>query len=198
MGAVLVCLLVVAGSGFRVWQVARVDDRSPADVIVVLGAAQYNGEPSEVFQSRLAHAKSLYDDGVAEQIMTTGGKHDADVYTEAEAGERWLVAQGVPEEATIAVGEGADTLGSVEAAGDQMRALDLESAVLVSDPWHAQRALTMASDAGIDAWSSPTRSGPVVQTRDIQLRYIWRETKALLYYRVSKLPVDDVVGEGLG
>jgi hypothetical protein len=42
----------------------------------------------------------------------------------------------------------------------------------------------MAHDSGIAAVASPTRSGPVVRTRETEIRYIARETGALLYYRV--------------
>src|SRR5438067_2299461 len=108
-------LLVVGGTAFRVWQVARDDTREHADVIVVLGAAQYNGRPSEIFQARLAKAKQLYDDGVASTIVTAGGKKAEDNFTEAEAGALWLQKRGVPVSATLAVGEGSDTLRSMRA-----------------------------------------------------------------------------------
>ena len=56
---VLMALIVVGGTAVRVWQVARIDDYSPADAIVVLGAAQYSGTPSTVFEARLSQAASL-------------------------------------------------------------------------------------------------------------------------------------------
>lgn len=198
VGGILVGLVLVTGTAFRIWQVARVDDRSPADLIVVLGAAQYNGTPSDIFRWRLEHARDLYQEGVAKHIVTTGGSRDGDAFTEAEAGARWLERHGVPQSATIAIGQGADTLGSIEAAGVAARERGLESAVVVSDPWHSLRARTMAKDAGLDAWTSPTRSGPAVMTRETQVRYIWRETKALLFYRVARASADEVGSTGLG
>jgi uncharacterized SAM-binding protein YcdF (DUF218 family) len=71
------------------------------------------------------------------------------------------------------------------------------TAVLVSDPWHMYRSETMAMDSGIDAWTSPTHSGPAVQTRQTQAEYIARETAAMLYYRATNAPADDI-GTGLG
>lgn len=197
-GTVLIALLVVGGTAFRVWQVARVDDREPADVIVVLGAAQYNGTPSPVFEARLEHAKRLYEDDVAGQIVTSGGSAAGDDFTEAEAGTRWLVENGVPVSRTVTVGEGNDTLGSLQAVADAVQARGWRTAVIVSDPWHSLRAKTMANDAGLDAWSSPTHSGPIVQTRERQAKYIYRETGALLFYRLFKTPADDIGGTGLG
>lgn len=192
VGVLLVGALVVGGTGFRVWQVARVDDRTTADVVLVLGAAQYDGRPSQVLEARLRKARNLYEAGVAEHIVTTGGRQPGDEYTEAEAGALWLIEQGVPEDAVIAVGEGNDTLGSVRAAADVVTGRGWRTAVIVSDPWHSLRARTMAADLGLEAWTSPTHSGPIVQTRQTQIRYIIRETAALLYYRATRASADGI------
>lgn len=197
-GAVLVLGLVIGGTAFRVWQVARDDDRDKADVIVVLGAAQYNGKPSPIFQARLKHAQQLYEAGVAKVIVTAGGNRAGDNYTEASAGANWLVEQGVPQASTLAVGEGRDTLGSLRAVAAEVAKRGWHTAVLVSDPWHSLRARTMADDVGMDAWTSPTHSGPIVQTRQTQANYILRETGALLFYRLTRTPADDIGGTGLG
>lgn len=190
VGAVLVAVFLVGGTALRVWYVARADDRRAADAVVVLGAAQYDGEPSSVLAARLRHAQALYDDGLAPRIVTTGGSRAGDAYTEAEAGRRYLISRGVPPSAVVAVGEGSDTLGSLRAAGALAERDGWSSALVVSDPWHSLRARTMARDSGLQAWTSPTRSGPVVQTRETQARYIVRETAALLFYTVTRAPVD--------
>jgi len=192
LGVLLVGALVVGGTGFRVWQVARGDDRTTADVVLVLGAAQYAGTPSKVLEARLKHAKTLYDEGVAPYIVTTGGNQPGDTYTEASAGVRWLTEHGVPEDHVIPIGEGNDTLGSLEAAASEIHSRGWRSVVIVSDPWHSLRARTMAADVGLDAWTSPTHSGPIVQTRQTQVRYIMYETAALLYYRATRAPADGI------
>lgn len=195
IGALLMVVAVVGTTALRVWQVARIDDQQPADAVVVLGAAQYNGEPSAILASRLRHAADLYSDGVAPRIVTVGGSQNGDRYTEAEASRDYLVDRGVPASAVVMVPEGADTLRSLEAVAARAQEQGWESALLVSDPWHSLRARTMARDAGLEAWTSPTRSGPVVQTRETQLRYIYRETGALLFYELTHAAVDTATGE---
>lgn len=190
LGAVLIGLLVVGGTAFRVWQVARIDDRRPVDAVVVLGAAQYDGEPSSIFAARLRHAQQLYEDGMAPRIVTTGGGRAGDAYTEAAAGRRYLVARGVPASDVVAVPVGSDTLGSLEAVAARAKQDGWNSVLVVSDPWHSLRARQMARDSGLSAWASPTRSGPVVQARETQVRYIVRETGAMLYYRLTHASVD--------
>ena len=197
IAAVAVLVLIVFGTAFRIWQYGRVDDRAHADVIVVLGAAQYDGDPSAILQARLNHAKTLYDQGVAKEIVTVGGRKPTDRFTEAEAGDRYLATNGVPASRITEVNTGNDTLTSLQAVAAVLKKHGWNTAVLVSDPWHMFRSKTMAIASGIDAWTSPTHSGPAVQTRSTQLRYILRETAALLYYRVTKAPADDV-GTGIG
>ncbi|HEX3781403.1 MAG TPA: YdcF family protein [Pseudonocardiaceae bacterium] len=197
LGLVVVAILVVGGTAFRIWQFGRVDDRNHADVILVLGAAQYDGDPSSVLQARLNQAMDLYDEGVAGQIVTVGGRQPKDRFTEAEAGDRYLTDRGIPAGRVIEVNSGNDTLTSLRAASAMMAGHGWHSAVLVSDPWHMFRSKRMALDSGIQAWTSPTHTGPAVQTRKVEAEYIVRETAATIYYRLTKAPADDI-GIGIG
>lgn len=165
-----------------VWYTARQDDRAATDAIVVLGASQYNGVPSPVFEARLRHAQVLYLDGVAPMIVTVGGKQPGDNYTEAAAGRNWLIEVGIPSDRVIAVEEGSDTLQSIRAVSTVFADNGWDEATLVSDPWHSLRSKVMASDHGIDSGTSPSRSGPAVIERRTQLWYITRETASLWYY----------------
>ncbi|SNS82329.1 Uncharacterized SAM-binding protein YcdF, DUF218 family [Rhodococcoides kyotonense] len=190
LGVVLIGLLVVGGTAFRVWQVARINDNTQADAIVVLGAAQYSGTPSSVFEARLSQAADLFDEGVAPEVVTVGGKQEGDLFTEAASGRNYLIEQGVPADSIIAVEEGSDTLESIEAVSQTLLAQGKSSVVLVSDPWHSLRTRTMARDAGLDAWTSPTRTGPAVYTRESQAHGIARETGALLWYQLTHFNAD--------
>ncbi len=192
VAAVLICVVVPGFIAFRVWHVARVDDRTPADAIVVLGAAQYNGVPTPVFQARLEHAAALYEQGIAPQIITVGGNQPGDLYTEAGAGRAYLTQLGVPPEAILAVETGSNTVGSLEAVAQTVRDQGGESVVLVSDPTHSYRSRMMARDVGLEAWTSPTRHGPAVWTRENQISNIIRETGAVLWYQYHRLAGTDV------
>jgi uncharacterized SAM-binding protein YcdF (DUF218 family) len=194
--AVLAFVLLVTSTGLAIWWNARQDSRPASDAIVVLGSAQYNGVPSSIFEARLEHAITLYEDGVAPVIVTVGGRAVGDEFTEAQAGREYLANSGVPEEALLAVEEGVDTLQSMRVVSTAFGERGWTSAVLVTDPWHALRAERMAEDSGIEAESSPTRQGPAVQTRGTQFRYILRETAAYLLYRVTGESVAGAPGIG--
>ncbi|MFL6239172.1 MAG: YdcF family protein [Actinomycetes bacterium] len=171
-------------TAFRVWHTGRQDHHPHADTIVVLGASQFNGRPSAVFRARLDHALTLYRQGVAPNMVTVGGSRPGDRFTEASAGRNYLVANGVPAARVTAVGVGGDTLSSLRAASRVLSSNRWHKAVLVTDPWHELRSRRIAEDVGIDAATSPARSGPAVHTRGTEMRYIGRETVAFLYYRL--------------
>ena len=193
---VLASVLLVTSTALAIWWNARQDSRPVSDAIVVLGSAQYNGVPSSIFEARLEHAIALYEDGVAPVIVTVGGKATGDEFTEAEAGRDYMANAGIPADALLAVPEGGDTLESMRVVSAAFEERGWNSAVLVTDPWHAMRAERMAEDAGIDAESSPTRQGPAVQTRATQFRYILRETAAYLLYRATGESIAGAPGIG--
>ncbi len=180
-GTVLVAALVIGGVAVRVAATAQVDERSATQAIVVLGAAQYNGTPSAVFQSRLDHALELFEAGVAPVILTVGGSQEGDQFTEAEAGKNFLVAAGVPETAVYAVGDGSDTLISLRAADAVLNQFGWTCVVLVTDPWHAFRARAMAQDLGLQVQVSSVQDGPGARS-EVAARYLTRETLGSLYY----------------
>ncbi len=182
----LVALTVVGASAITVWRAAHTDDASHAeraDVIIVLGAAQYDGEPSPVFRGRLDHAVLLYQQGRAERVMVVGSKSPGDSTTEAEAGGDYLVSQGVPAGSVVVEPVGRTTYDSLVGAARYMRKHDMESAFLVSDPWHNARITRMAADLGIQGYASATWTSAAT-SEDTRFTGYARETFAYLYYRV--------------
>jgi uncharacterized SAM-binding protein YcdF (DUF218 family) len=184
---VLLVLLVawVGSVAFRVWYVARQDDRSPTDAIVVLGASQYDGRPSPVFAGRLDHVVRLYEEGVAPTVVTVGSNMPGDRFTEAGSAKEYLIDAGVPAEDVVALPVGRDTWSSVQAMGKYADREGWESVTIVSDPWHEFRTREMTESLGLAATTSPTRTGPIVQERITEMRSIVRETGAYIWWRVS-------------
>jgi uncharacterized SAM-binding protein YcdF (DUF218 family) len=64
-----------------------------------------------------------------------------------------------------------------------MRDRGLESAFLVSDPWHNARITAMAEDLGVDGYASATWTSADASTESRAKEYA-RETFAYLYYRL--------------
>lgn len=182
----LVVLTVVGASAITVWRAAHNDDASHvdrADLIIVLGAAQYGGTPSPVFQGRLDHAVLLFQQGRADSMMVVGSKSPGDTTTEAEAGRDYLVSQGVPAGSVLVEPVGRTTYESLVGAARYMRTHGMRSAFLVSDPWHNARITRMASDLGIQGYASATWTSAAT-SEDTRFTGYARETFAYLYYRV--------------
>jgi len=186
--AALCAVIVVAfgATGLAVWRAAHTDDAAHVgrtDVIMVLGAAQYDGRPSPVFEGRLRHAELLYGEDKADTILVLGGAAPGDRFTEADAGRAWLISEGLPSASVVASPVGRTTLESLQAAADWMQQQDLHSAFLVSDPWHNLRVKRMASDLGIEAYASATWKS-AARTEGTRFEGYLRETTASLYYRL--------------
>ncbi|MSV63102.1 MAG: YdcF family protein, partial [Actinobacteria bacterium] len=143
---ILVALLWPVG---QVWYAAHNPTIRKADVIVVLGAAQLDGRPGEVLQARLEQAKRIYDLGLAPKIITVGSGAPGDRTTEAASSKNWLISHGVPRKAISALAIGRDTYASTISFTDEMKARKKRDAIIVTDPYHCYRAMTMANDQGI-------------------------------------------------
>lgn len=185
--ALLAVVVIVGLSALIVWREAHHDDASDlasADVIVVLGAAQYNGTPSPVLQGRLEHAVLLYRQGRADHVIVLGSKQPGDRTTEAASGRDYLIAQGIPAEAVITLEVGHTSWESLRAAATEMSDRGMRTAFLVSDPWHNARIERMASDLGFQGYGSATWTS-AYDTQRTRLTQYARETLAYLYYRVA-------------
>ena len=158
-----VVVIAVGASIAAIWRQGSSDEQRPADAIVVLGAAQYDGRPSPVFEARLEHAVALWRSGIADSFVVTGGKLAGDRTTEAAVARAYAIKHGVPASRIFGEDEAANTLDSLGAVADELHARGMRSAVFVSDPTHMLRVLRIAGDLGIDAYGSPTRTSPVAR-----------------------------------
>lgn len=176
--AVVLCLGVTF---VQVYRASIRDGAQPADAIVVLGAAQYNGVPSPVLQDRLDHALELYEGSLASKIVITGGRQKGDRFTEATAGYNYLRAHGVPDEDLLKEVDGSSTWESLAASARFLVAQDLTTVVLVTDGYHAYRVEAIAEDLGLDASVSPSETR--LSWRG-ELRQLGRESVAVALGRV--------------
>ena len=159
LGAAAALVLYVAVTFVQVWLASGRDGAESADAIVVLGAAQYDCQPSPVLEQRLDHARDLWSDGVADTIVVTGGKQATDRCTEAQSSADYLRGEGVPDENLLLEVEGRNSWESLAATGHILRDRDLTRVVLVTDGYHALRVQAIAEQLGLDASVSPSRPG---------------------------------------
>lgn len=179
-----ILLIVVAVPLYAVgvtWQAAKNPLTRQGDVIVVLGAAQLNGRPGEVLEARLMQAKQIYQLGLAPHIITVGAGAPGDRTTEAASGKYWLSTNGVRSRNITSLEVGRDTWVSTENYIKFMKIKDWKDVIIVTDPFHCRRAMTMANDLKVVATCSPVMSGPNA-LENSGMRYLMRETGAYLSY----------------
>jgi vancomycin permeability regulator SanA len=187
----LVALLVAAVgypamTAFSVYTLSHRDEMHAADAIVVLGAAEYDGQPSPVLQARLDHALYLYRQGMAPFIITTGGNRPGDVYTEAAVGSEYLAQHGVPRSRLFQEDQGQSTYQSISRVAKIGGAHDLHSVLLVSDPLHSARVQRMALDLGFRAaYTSPDSYLDLNRSTNTKVDELVHETGALLAYELG-------------
>jgi uncharacterized SAM-binding protein YcdF (DUF218 family) len=179
-----ILLVVIAVPLYAValtWHAANNPLTRNGDVIVVLGAAQLDGRPGEVLQARLDEAKRIYDLGLAPRIITVGAGAPGDRTTEAASGKYWLTTNGVKSKNVTALEVGRDTWVSTENYVKFMKLKEMKDVIIVTDPFHCRRAMTMANDLGVVATCSPVQTGPNSLDNSGK-RYLIRETGAYLSY----------------
>lgn len=173
VGALVVLLVLgyLLSVARKIARESTIDEVQQADVIVVLGAAEYRGRPSPVLQGRLNHALLLYLRREAPYILTTGGAGGDPTYTEGEVGRGYLTQHGVPSEAILVEPEGSTTGQSLAAVAEIMRSRNMHSCIVVSDGYHIFRVKRMLEFQGITVYGSPRP--PAGSPSQLQLDWLY-------------------------
>ena len=177
-------LTVVVVAAFALWIISAAavlvwssrDEARPAQAIVVLGAAQYAGKPSPVLRARLDHALELWNRHLASLLILTGGTGSGDTTSEAAVGRTYARKHGVPDSAILVETEGRTTSESMRAVAGMLEVRGLQSALLVSDPFHMLRLRILARRFGFTPYTSPTRTSPISPNREERWKYIFSES----------------------
>ncbi len=165
------CWLAFTFVGVRNAAIEAQGVRVEGDAIVVLGAAQYDGEPSPVLERRLLTALELWESGAAPQVVTTGANQPGDTFTEGFAAFQYLRNAGIAEDEILVIVDGGDTYESLLATANQLGD-DERSVVIVTDAYHARRSAAIANEVGLEATV-------VAAGDDMSLSRLARETVAV-------------------
>jgi uncharacterized SAM-binding protein YcdF (DUF218 family) len=177
-------LTVMVVAAFALWLISAAavliwsyrDEARPAQAIVVLGAAQYAGKPSPVLKARLDHALDLWNRHLATLLILTGGTGSGDTTSEAAVGRSYARKHGVPDSAILVENEGRTTSASMKAVAGMLEVRGLQSALLVSDPFHMLRLRILARRFGFTPYTSPTQTSPISPNREERWKYMFSES----------------------
>lgn len=159
----------------QVYRYASERHTGPADAAIVLGAAVYGERPSPVFRERINHAIDLYFDGSVKYLIFTGGVGNRDELAESEAARNYALRRGVPDEAILIETISTTTAENLAQAKQLVEEYQLGRVLVISDPLHMKRAISLAQDVGLDAFPSPTPTTRYRTWRS-QWSFLMRET----------------------
>jgi vancomycin permeability regulator SanA len=174
----LICLI-----GFPLGQMfcfGKTDYRRQADTIVVFGARVYaDGRPSHALADRVRTGCGLYLDGLADQMIFSGGPGDGDIH-ETESMRTMAVGLGVPKEAILLDTEGMNTQATVKNTSEIFDRLGVKRVLAVSHFYHLPRIKMSYQRRQWEVYTVPAKETYLLTQMP---KYILREVPALwLYY----------------
>ncbi|MGN0919020.1 MAG: YdcF family protein [Oxalobacter sp.] len=185
-GVIILFLAYIVGS---IFYFSTVDQKRHADAAIILGAAAWYKRPSPVFEERIRHGLWLYQNGYVKKLIMTGGKSLRAPYSEAYVARRFALKKHIPADVILIEEDSHNTRENLKNAKQLMQAHGLRSAIIVSDPFHMKRAMSIANDLDIEAYSSPTPTTRYESTSQ-SLKFLFQETWHMIAYLALSINSD--------
>lgn len=167
-------LIFISYSAFSIWTFSDKIQLVRTDVAVVLGAAAWDDEPSPVLRERINHSIWLYENDYVDKIIFTGGKGKGNKYAESEVARDYAIKNNVNSDDILIETKSRITEENIKYAYEIAVEKNFNTFTIVSDPLHMKRAILMAKNTGMEAYSSPTQSS-VYKTLNSQVPFFFRE-----------------------
>lgn len=182
---ILIIIYVVANA-ITIWTYGKKDEKTKSDVAIVLGAATYGDEVSPVFKERINHGIWLYENGYVKKLIFTGGYGEDNEYSDAYIAKNYAEEQGIPSEDILIEEKSTITQENIKNAKEMMDENSYKTAIIVSDPLHMKRAMLMAKDVDMVAYTSPT---PTTMYKSIgtKLSFLAREEFFYIGYKIYRI-----------
>lgn len=182
LGDLAELLRVYRGGKFR-------GGESRAAAAVVLGAQVVaGGRPSRTLRVRTLFAAKLYSEGAVRIVIPTGGVGEHPP-SEAAVMSEVLRNAGVPDEAILAEDRGLTTLDSARRVSALAHTRNIKDVLIVTDPLHCIRAVSMFEEAGLSATAAPVYDSPMWTSSSPRRGQFVRETGAIVWYRARSHPL---------
>ena len=177
------CLIAVAAG---IVSYGKLDEKCSCDAAIVLGAATTDGVVSPVYRERINHGIRLYENGYVDYLILTGGTGDGNTISDALAAKNYAIDMGIPDHKILIEEQSTITEENLQNAKKIMDENTLETAIIVSDPLHMKRAMLMAKDYGITAYTSPTATS-MYKSLKTKIPFLLREEFFYIGYRIVRI-----------
>ncbi len=179
-------IIYILSTAYGIISYGKKDDKNPSDAAIILGAGASDNGVSPVYRERINHGIWLYENGYVDYIILTGGVGEGNRNSDAYIARQYVLSMSVPDEAVFLEENSGITEENLENAKIIMDEHSLDTAIIVSDPLHMKRAMLMAKDYGITAYSSPTPT-TMYKTLKTKLPFLIREEFFYIGYSAVRL-----------
>ncbi len=177
------CLLYIS---LDIYFYGDVDERTEADAAIILAAGVWGDKPSPVFEERIKHGIWLYKNGYVSKLIFTGGQGENEEYSESFIAKNYTIKNLVPSDDILIEEKSTITQENILYAAQIVKENNIRTVILVSDPLHMKRAMLMAKDYGLKAYSSPTPTTKYITFRS-KLLFLAREEFFYIGYLIYRL-----------
>ncbi|MCE0723003.1 MULTISPECIES: YdcF family protein [Legionella] len=187
IGIFVLLVFIIAYSFFALYIIknAENDEKKQADVILVLGAKAYrNNAYNLCLVARIKHAVDLYKAGYAPKLLFSGGTDTEDGANEAQTMKQIALSLGVPAKDILLESASTSTYENFLFSKKIVQTNKFKSIMLVTEPFHAPRAILVAQKLGIKVISSPAVKSTCWTKNKYLSRYFLKEPLAILYYKM--------------
>jgi SanA protein len=180
---ILDMMISVSAGGAVANQVERVE---PKPVALLLGTARrtVQGRPNQFYRARIESAAELFHSGKVRGILVSGDNATR-FYNEPVAMQKDLVALGVPAEYITLDYAGFRTLDSVVRA---KQVFGVEQVIIVSQRFHAERAVFLARHFGLDAKGLAAADPPDPGLMKVRAREVLARLVAVVDIIIGRQP----------
>lgn len=183
-GIIFIFFIFIGYSALSIWSFGDKVQLVKTDAAVVLGAATWGDEPSPVLRERINHSIWLYENGYVDKIIFTGGKGKGTKLAESEVARDYAIKNNVNSKDILIETKSSITEENLKYANAVGHENNLTTFAIVSDPMHMKRAMLMAKNTGMDAYSSPTQSS-VYKSLNTKIPFLLRELFFYIGYILS-------------
>lgn len=165
------------------------DNKAKSDAIIVLGAKSFvDDEVNQCVVARVEHAVNLYNDGYAKKIIMSGGTDRRPVLDTSEGNEMKKIALSLDPDINpddiLVEGESTSTYENLVFSQKILEQNNLESVIIITEPFHSPRADLVAQKLELNHTISPTLTSPCWNKNTYYSGYFLREPFVLIIYKL--------------
>ena len=186
---ILLCIIsgfiYIIFAAFAIYSFSHVSQLTNADAAMILGASVWNDRPSPVFRERINHGIWLYKNGYAKNLIFTGGFGTNSNISESSVARNFAIRDDVPAENIFIEEVSRTTIENIYYASNIITENNFDTIIIVSDPLHMKRSVTIAKDLRLNVFSSPTPTTRYI-SRKAKLDFLAYEWFYYITYKIYK------------